>query len=388
MFRTKIYLLILSLSSFFSCSEGKIQLNNDAAALEEMLFESNLESIKTVKVHRFHFKKMLSETIPETALLRSKIRITLNQMDSIDAKTASIIQKIDHIKLQLLKQNGEKIDFQSSNLNNENKIVWSQTDRKNPLLPIRLNLNPIASDQYPDQFELLDENSELTQKGIIFWKELLQYRSDLVDLVGTYTIHDQHYDLKTTQINHFENQKELLMKVRKMISESNANLIEDPQILENLYIRLTKPESNQNGDHWISATFANLPMVSMINQFSLLQNEILAARSMAIAHISSKGSFCGNYIFDQIKVTVLGPDVSRKNEEVKIKVFLAAHDFFIEPEITVNSGEVIETKEGITTVKVKIQGKKEMILKGTVSYKLPDGDVNVIPWEKTIRIED
>ncbi len=386
------FLLLLSIyvvAGMVSCSGSANQLSHsNVAELEEILFLSSHESIKRGKYFRFNYESELAASNPENEQFMAKIKVTLDQMNAIDAKTVEIIQEIDQIKLELLKKNGENTHFSASDAGNENQLIWSAFDPQEALSPIRLNLKVIDPTKYPEVNTLSDPDKP-TQKGLKLWMDLIRYRAAVVELLSTYQYSERSFSLKTRPINRYKNQNDLIEKVEQMVAEGNANVKEDAQVLQDIYIHLTKPVIMGDGLHWMTSRFGNLPLATLINNLSFLQNEILHARAMALAHCSSKWCFCGNRIFKEVKFTVLAPEKARRNQEIEIDVFLAAFEYYLKPEFTFDQGMIESVKDGIATIKVKAGGAKEMRLSGTVSFELPaDDDVLILPWEKTIRIED
>lgn len=328
----------------------------------------------------------------ENAAKREKIKYYLNQMELIDKETGKMIEEIDNIKLDILKKSGEVIDYAPSNMNNEEKIIWSKYDKaKDAILPIRMNLMAVqAKDQYdvPMHTIIGEDIKRPTGSGLKLWNDFNGYRSKLVELVGTYNIGGKAWSIKPIAINEYKDNKDLTAKVKKMVTSSKANLQEDEAILIQLYTELTKLEKNKvhdmEGVHWIGKTFDHSPLVAAIASLSSMQQDILAARASALSHIKGKIS-TGEYSFNKVMALAYGPAIANGGEEVELKVMMAAFDSDNQPVVTSNSGSItIEGGQG--TVKLKAAGGGDMKLSGTVSIKKKSGDTKTENWEHTIKI--
>jgi len=158
--------------------------------------------------------------------------------------------------------------------------------------------------------------------------------------------------------------------------------------LIDLYVGLTKLEKNEVHDmkdvHWIGMTFDHAPLVAGIAALSSLQQDILAARALAMAHYKSKVS-TGEYSFNKIVPLAYGPVVANSNEEIELKVMMAAFDSDNQPKVTANTGTITYPGNGTGVVKINTGGST-MELSGTVSIKNKSGVPKTEEWNHTIVI--
>ena len=138
--------------------------------------------------------------------------------------------------------------------------------------------------------------------------------------------------------------------------------------------------------HWISATFNDATLISAIASLSLLEQDILSARAMALAHWKSKVSTCG-YSFNTIMPLATGPSTSFEGEEVKIQVLMAAFDSENQPRVTTTYGTSMITHNGDGTGTVMITPKLGLnTIKGTVSIRNKSGVEKTENWEWTVNV--
>lgn len=328
----------------------------------------------------------------ENAAKREKIQFYLKQMAEVDVETAKMIKQIDDIKLDILQKSGEVIDFAPSNRNNAEKIIWSKYDAKNyPVLPIRMFLMAVqAKDQYDvPMHEIIGEDiKNPTGSGKKLWNDFNGYRAKLVEVVGSYKLGEKTFSIKPEKINAFKDNKDLTDKVTKMVRGSKANLQEDENVLIQIYMSLTKLEKEDvNGVkdvHWIGKTFDHSPLVAALASLSSMQQDVLSARATALSHIKSKIS-TGEFSFNKVMALAYGPAIANGNDEVELKVMMAAFDSDNQPKVTSNAGE-ITVDGGQGTVRLKTAGTGEMVVSGTVAIKKKSGDVKTENWSHTIKI--
>ncbi len=364
-------------------------------AIEENTQKSNIAHHDRGQGFKDALKEELTSTKPdaENAAKIEKIKFWQKKMNDIDAETAKLIESIDNIKLDIMKKSGEDVSYSPSNNGVEEKIIWSAYDKKNlPLLPIRMNLMAVqAKDQYdiPMHEIVGDEIKAPKGVGLKLWDDFNAYRGKLVEMVGSYKIGGKTFTIKPKAVNEYKDNKDLSKIVEKMVKTSNCNHQEDEEILKQLYIELTKPLLNRMGEeegvHWIGKTFDHSPLVAAVASLSSMQQDILAARASALAHIKGKIS-TGEYSFNKVTALAYGPAISNANEEVEIKVMMAAFDSDNQPIVTYNGAKVSEVQDGYGLVKTKTSGGAEMVLKGTVSIKKKSGDMKTENWEHTIKI--
>jgi hypothetical protein len=324
----------------------------------------------------------------------NKIKYYLQIIDEIDKETAKRIKEIDDIKLEILKESGEDVTRVKDK--DMTALIWKNYDPKKPLNPTRFNLMAVqAKDQYDVPMHVLIGEEPSKPKpdgaGMKLWKSYNDYRLKVCELLGTYKAGEKKFDFKPKAINKFKDNFDLADQVDKMVAASNCNKGDDAEVLKNIYMELTKPELVMGGAEgeeiempWIGKTFDHAPLVAAIASLSSMQQEILAARATAIAHIKSRVS-TGEYSFNKVMALAYGPEIANANDEVTVEVLMAAYDSDKQPEVTVTGGSISEIKDGKAIIKSKAGGS-EMTLRGTISIRKKSGALKTENWEKTIKV--
>lgn len=362
-------------------------------AIEENTQKSNIAQLDRGNGFKGDVTSEISTTKgPDNALKLKKLKKILAQMEEVDKITATMIQDIDKIKIEILKESGE--DMTKMKPNDEETIMWAKGDG---CKPARMHLMAVqAKDQYdiPMHHIVGEDIKTPTGAGKKLWADFNDYRAKLVQVVGSYDA----YSIKPTAINDFKDNNDLALKVDKMILNSKANvkrdekgkvldLGEDGQVLKDIYINLTKPERVKQHDlegvHWIGATFDHSPLVAAVASLSSMQQDILSARAMALAHLKSKVS-TGEYSFNKIVGLAYGPAIATANEEVEVKVMMAAFDSDNQPTVTYGGG-TFQGTDGQYIIKTKA-GSSDMNLTGTVSIKNKAGVAKTENWTHTIKV--
>lgn len=354
--------------------------------------EENIQKANVAQMERGDgFKSAVDEelsTTPKNAenqAKRDKLQKILKQMDDVNKLSDVILKSIDKIKLDILKKSGEEITTYKKD--SEEHILW---EKEGFCKPIRMHLAAVqAKDQYDiPMHEIIGEDIKTpTGSGKKLWADFNQYRADLVKTVGSYNDGGKNFTITPTAINSFKTNADLVKSVQQMIQKSNVNHRDDDQVLQDIYINLTKPERmkvhDMDGVHWIGATFDHSPLVAALASLSSMQQDILSARALALAHLKSKVS-TGEYSFNKIVGLAYGPSIANTGDEVELKVMMAAFDSDNQPEVTGPGTITVEGGQG--TLKAKVSGGAEMVLNGTVSIKNKSGVKKTENWTHTIKI--
>ncbi len=370
-----------------------LALNVSKSILDAFVaIEENIQKANVAQLERgTGFKNDVDEelaTTPknaENAAKRAKLQKIISQMELVNKLTDKMIKSIDVIKLDIMKKSGENVT--SYKKNDELTILW---EKEGFCKPIRMNLMAVqAKDQYDvPMHEIIGEDiKNPTAAGKQLWADFNKYRADLVKAVGTYKDGGKNYSINPTAINTFKTNADLVKEVTKMVGKSQANHRDDDQALIDMYLLLTKPERlkvhDQEGVHWIGATFDHAPLVAALASLSSMQQDILSARALALAHLKSKVS-TGEYSFNKIVGLAYGPSIANTGDEVELKVMMAAFDSDNQPEVTGPGAITVEGGQG--TLKTKVAGGAEMVLSGTVSIKNKSGVKKTENWTHTIKI--
>ena len=320
-----------------------------------------------------------------------KLTYVLNQMDLIDQEAAKMIQEIDKLKLKIIDESGESIVVEDKN---EASIIWTKTDLEMGALPIRMNLMAVqAKDAYNDAMRIMigQDIKRPEGDGMKLWENFNKYRNRIVELTGSYEWGGKTFSVKPKNIPEFEDNKDLAKQVAKMIDASKGNLKEDRQVLIDLYIGMTKREKSEDRGtsdvHWIGKTFNGSPLVAAIASLSSMEQDVLAARALALAHWKSKVSK-GEYSFNKIMPLAYGPLIANGGDSIELQVMMAAFDSENQPKVTIEEmegAEIVYPGNGQGIIRLKAGGSA-MSLKGTVSIKNKSGVPKTADWSHEIVI--
>lgn len=354
--------------------------------------EENTQKSNITQVDRGN--ELISDISGEIAITNAKenkekllkLKRILSQMKKVDVMTAKLIQEIDQVKLQILRESGENVDEYKPD--DKKTILW---EKGKSCTPIRMNLMAVdAKDQYDVPMYVIvgDDIKEPTGKGKKIWNDYNDFRSKLIQVVGTYKDGNKSFSINPKAINDFKDNSDLKKKVNQMVKSSKANLRDDEAILSTLYMDLTKPERvDQNdieGVHWIGQTFDHAPLVAALASLSSLQQDILSARALALGHLKSKVTV-GEFSFNSIVGLAYGPAVANTGDDVELNVMMAAFDSDNQPTITYDGASFLGTG-GKGVIKAKAGSGSEMVLNGTVSIKNKVGLVKTEKWTHTVKI--
>ena len=313
-------------------------------------------------------------------------------MQKIDETTAKMIQNIDELKMEILKESGE--DVTAVKNKDESTIIWKKMVKDTPVLPVRMNLMAVqAKDQYDVPMHVIvgEDIKNPTGKGKKLWEDYNKFRADIVKLTGSYEWGGKQFTVDPKAINDFKDNQDLTKQVEKMIDATKGNLKEDRQVLIDLYMGMTKREKGKvhdvEGVHWIGATFDHAPLVAAVASLSSMQQDVLAARALSLAHWKSKVS-TGEYSFNKIEPLAYGPSVANTGDDIELKVMMAAYDSDNQPTVTIDGVEGADvTYPGNGTGLVKLKaGGSTMTVTGTVSIKNKSGVKKTEKWTKDIII--
>lgn len=328
---------------------------------------------------------------PDQAAKKKKLQYVLGQMDQIEKETTGMIKFLDDMKIEILKEAGENInDYKDKD---HNTLLWKKAEG---VKPIRMNCAAVqGKDKYDEPMRVMGIAEDIKSpkgNGAELWKRLNDYRSKLVEIVGSYQMpgSEKKFSITPKAINDFENNQQLTKAVTAMVEGSKANLKEDRQVLIDLYMMLSKPEKNEvhgmEGVHWVGMTFDHAPLVAGVAALSSLEQDVLSARALALANYKSKVS-TGEYSFNKIMPLAYGPSVANSGDSVTLQVMMAAFDSDNLPDVTVDGIEdaTIVKKDGQGLISFRA-GSGQMDLTGTVSIKNKSGVKKTEKWEHTVFI--
>ena len=329
----------------------------------------------------------ISSTNPkENAEKLRKLKKVMEQMQEVDKLSANFIREIDQVKMELLRESGEEV----STVKPEDKetIIW---EKGSGCRPTRMNLMAVqAKDQYdiPMYIMIGDDIKNPTGKGKQIWNDFNGFRSKLIQAMGTYQEGKKRYSINPKAINTYKNNQDLRKQVKEMLLSSKANLRDDEEIMSSIYMNLTKPErvtqNDVEGVHWMGQTFDHAPLVAALASLSSMQQDVLSARSLALAHLKSKVS-TGEFSFNSIVGLAYGPSFANTGDDVELNVMMAAFDSDNQPTVNYN-GTSFKGTEGKGVIKTKIGTGTEQVMAGTGSIKNKSGLVKTEKWTHTIKI--
>ncbi len=363
-------------------------------AIEDNIQKANRIQVDNGNVILSEVRSEISTTKGEDAnAKRLKLQALYTDMLAVDSLTASFIEFVDQIKLELLNEAGENTTLVQDK--SENAIIWS---KGKGIQPMFLNLSAVqAQDKFDETMLVLGVNGDLKNpkgNGAELWKRLLKYRNQLVEKVGTYQSgQSKDFKFSSKSINDFKNREDLLSKVQAMVdSNQEANLKEDRQNLIELYLTLTKPEQVDQNDtkglHWIGFTFDHAPIVGGLASLSSLQNDVLTARLLALNMIRSRVNM-DTYSFNRIQPLAFGPVIANYGDSVYVNVMMAAYDDDNQPTIALNgesNARLIYPQNGQGIVGLKVDQNNEKVLKGSISILNKSGVAKIESWEHTIKV--
>lgn len=376
-----------------------LALNVSKAVLDAFVaIEENIQKANIVQADRgdgFYAAVVEEKTASkgaDQAAKKKKLEYVLSRMDEINKETETMIKFLDELKVEILEAGGE--DIKTYKDNDHEVLFWKN---RVGVKPIRMNCMAVqGKDKYDEPMQVMgiaDDIKNPKGKGAELWKKYNDFRRKMVELAGSYKMpgSEKGFAVKLGKdINDYKTNKTLIEDVTKLIQASGANLKEDEQALIDIYMGLTKKEKNEvhgeDGVHWVGMTFDHSPLVAGVAALSSIQQEILTARSQALALLKSKVT-TGEYSFNKIMALPYGPSVANSGDEVELKVLMAAFDSDNQPVVTSEQGGTVEYPgNGTGVVKLKAGGGPEWTVSGTVSIKNKSGVPKTERWEHKIII--
>lgn len=254
------------------------------------------------------------------------------KMAQIDHETAFLICIIDRFKIRLLKNCGENVGYSKWN---QNRILQRKYDPKKPLEPIGLKLSGIESaaetiDDFPVPF--------------------------LIERIDGY---------RNKMLKHLE-------------SLQSGIKLQDERTRHKILSLLTEDQPSK---------YNKLPLITVIQQLSLLQNRIYAARKICLKNVYNEiSNMASGSMFDLPQALVYGPDVARRGDEIELKVIMAS--FETGNQYVRSNRGTVTCENNVPVVKIKADGKDPIRLNGTLEFKMRSGFNRTYPWEKTIYVEE
>lgn len=285
--KTGLVLFVLLISTLLISNNKKIKLTSGMLS-EQVNSYNRMESSvefgnKLVNEINSDFSKT-NLTEDEIADLEFKIKA----INEVDLLTANAIKQIDDVKLLLLQQSGESLNY--SRLNDYNSLIWVKYDNKAPLLPTQINgyaiLDPTDRDVPWHVLGLSNIDNRNTLAYTKLWLMLNSYRDNLVEVCGKTSADQSKFNLeRNNNLSSFDDITKLLGASGKFQDEKKLTQ------LAIIYANLFEPEFTRdleyNGEkvHWTNKEFKGECLLSVLNKLSNLQQRIIEDRLLAIEYI-------------------------------------------------------------------------------------------------------
>jgi len=382
-----------------------LALNVSKSILEAFVaIEENIQVANENEYARGQEKREQLQEVAEdksNPALSEKATAYIKDVNEIDKKTAEMIVFLDKCKLEIMVQCQEPVSKEGKNapgIPEEEALIHQEYDaKKAPCKPIRMHLGHVQGpDKYDEPMLIMGINEDIKSpkgNGKDLWEKYNKYRNELVELlVKSGSTPEIKYNLKCTDINKFEGNKDLEKQVDAMLKKGKISPDELAEV-KKIYISLCKNEFYKvhdiEGVHWVGKTWDHNPQVAGIASLSALEKEVLTARADAISLIRSRVGG-GDFSFNKVQGFANGQLLATKGDEVEISVMMAAFDSDKQPEVKVTSGggKVEPAVDGQAKVKVTASGSGEMKVKGTVMIRKKNGTPVEKEWEHTITIQE
>lgn len=198
----------------------------------------------------------------ENAILKlEKLQRVASAMDAINKLNADIIIELDELKLKILNVAGENTAV--IKMDDANTLVWRETKDG---LPAKINCKALTTAGL--------KSDELSKASPSLLKNITYYQSSLCSAVGTYQSGDKMYQVNIKDVGTFSSDEELRKKVYDMLEGTNANLVEDREVLTEIYMQLTKIKLDEVNE---------LNVIESLMKITSIQNTLLNVRNMALA---------------------------------------------------------------------------------------------------------
>jgi gliding motility-associated protein GldM len=203
-------------------------------------------------------------------------------------------------------------------------------------------------DKYDEPMEhMIGAGAEVTApsesaQGMVLWNKILQYRSDLTSLMGS-------YQLEGGKTYTFEPNMTALANDQ----DYSAAHQEDTAKLRQIFTALTlKERADMHGGeikdvHWVGRTFDHAPVVAAIAQLSAVQTTILNAEAEVMQHIRLKVGG-GEYSFNKITALAYGQEYANAGDSVNLQILMAAYDDSKDPQVFIKQAD--GTEKQVTNV--------------------------------------
>lgn len=300
-------------------------------------------------------------TTKDNPVMTSKISKLLKTMQTVDSISLNAISFIEQLKIQLLANDNNKITKDSTKILND--IDYKNFKNLESYSPVKSIFQSQNGKELSINIKTLD-------------KILVELPASLLNEHCSFGIYKPNFP----SIQKFDSKSELIAKLHERIDPNTYNYKEDRQIVEDIYILLSKSQFHNN-THWLNEYFQNTSLIESLIRLNLLQLDIMDARNLLIMSLNSKMNRCG-YGFTEIIALVEGPASAEIGALARIKVGIGAFDEYNNPTIELNSQKEAKIiyEEGFAYITFPAENGVQLI-SGTVSIKNKSGVEKRIPFE-------
>ena len=286
-----------------------------------------------------------------------KLQLVLNKMDSVEITTKAMLRYIDHLKMKLIA---------GANEDTVNVIESVNDDSR----PYRLNLYKLKNPTYKITI----------QDSIGLFRKLNQFRDKILHLTGDYDWGTHSYRIgEIRSVRNYSSQSDLKNQVHEIFNITTYNYRDDKYLLIDIYFQM----------HNAALKVVNERSKSLLTNLcllSVLQQNVLASRTLALAHWKSKVS-TGEYSFNKLVTIVNGPEIIKAGESPQYTVFFAALSTDQVPEINVDSppnAKMTYNQDGTYTLILEGVQSGTIQLEGSLTIRNKSGIERTEQWKKTI----
>jgi hypothetical protein len=327
-----------------SCENEVDNANYHHAILQEILIEAQFTKASPFKLDKLQFINA--------------------RMEKIKDRTHEIIAYLDSLKLSLLEKGGNNVSLSETG---GTSVIHRVFD--DPCKPISLHM-----------FHLKNEGDDYSFNSREFAKKLTEYRSDLLQLLGSYEVGGKSRYFREFPISKNTLMSNLSRVVQDSLRAQGTLEPGDPIIMGIIYAELTTFQ--MHGDPLIRGTLRD-----KLSTIASIQYDILHAYNTTSSHWRSKVSH-GDLITTDHKIVVESPSSAKKGETLEVELFLAAYDDINEPIVLIESvkGATNESSDGGTLTFT--MGDSDAELSGTIKVMTKMGNYRTYPWATTIPLSD
>lgn len=348
---------------------------------ENQLNRVLIESVESMQLFNNHIYLLTKERSYELRFQVQRLRNDDQQKDSY-SKLSYIYDRYLYVD-SVCNQELARLDTLKSDLLKEYQI--KQTILNTSVFPQTIDFRQLTQNQLNKEVSdfFLDEE----KKGEKEYLNLKRFRNLLIDCLGSYDRNGKTFHIRSRSMNQFTTKNELLLLVEQMVDSSAANLKEDRQVLIDVYMGLSYPETIDDLT-WAQVYFDNSSLLSALTMITKLQNDVLNAKYLASSQILAIGCMA-SYSFNEVIPIAVGPLVANTVDTIELKVTMGAFDTYNTPVVKLEnrSGSIYYPGDGTGRVRLKLTKGIHQI-RGTISVQNKSGVYKTEEWGCQIDVTD